>query len=64
MFLCFEIVKTRLLYLKYILNQNKESRLFKVFEAQKNKPGTKDWVSTCKKNIEELNLNITMEKKK
>ena len=57
----FEIIKTRLLYLKYILMQKENSRIYQFFKAQQNKPEKKDWVSTCKKNIEDLNLNVTFE---
>ena len=57
-------MKTRLLYLKYILNQKEESRLYQFFMAQLNKPERRDWVSTCQKNIEDLDLNITLEEMK
>ena len=56
----FEIIKTRLLYLRYILNQKKESRLFKFFEAQKNNPRKGDWVSMCRQNMKEIHLKISM----
>merc|ERR1712013_466500 len=57
----FEIIKTRLLYLKYILKQKEESRLYQFFMAQLSQPEKRDWVSTCLKNIEDLNLNLTIE---
>ena len=32
--------------------------IFKFFEAQRKNPTSKDWVSTVKKDIEELNLDF------
>ena len=40
----FEMMKMRLLFLKHILDQNQESRIFKIFEAQKLVPTKGDWV--------------------
>ena len=57
----FEIINTRLLYLKYILMQKENSRIHQFFKAQQNKPEKNDWGFTCEKNIEDLNLNITFE---
>ena len=56
----FEIIKTRLLYLRYILNQNEESRLLKFFEAQQNNPRKGDWVSMCQQNMKEIHIDISM----
>ena len=56
----FEMMKMRLLFLKHILDQNQESRIFKIFEAQKLFPTKGDWVSMCKRNIEDINLELSM----
>ena len=42
----FEIQKLRLLYLKYILNQEENSMIFKFFKLQLENPTKGDWVST------------------
>ena len=55
----FEIIKTRLLYLRYILSQPDESRLLKFVMAQLINPGNRDWVNACKENLEYINLNLT-----
>ena len=55
----FEITKMRLLYLKYILEQPEETTLRKILNLQLEKPTRGDWVSTCQKDIEKLNLKIT-----
>ena len=57
----FEITKMRLLYLKYILEQPEEATIRKIFYLQFEKPTRGDWASTCKKDIEKLNLKVTFE---
>ena len=57
----FEIIKTRLLYLRYILGQPEESRLLRFVKAQLINPGNRDWVNTCKENLEYISLNTTFE---
>ena len=52
----FEIVKTRLLYLKYILSQNQESLLYKFFKIQLQTSSKGDWASTCLNNLKSLNI--------
>ena len=52
----FEIQKTRLLYLKYILEQNEDSNLQKMLNLQLENPTKGDWASTCVNDIKELNL--------
>ena len=55
-----EIIKQRRLnYLKYILDQESDSILFKVFEKQVNSRTKKDWVTTVLSDLEVLNLNVT-----
>ena len=51
----------RLNFLHYILRQDKESILFKVFEAQNTNRSKKDWVTSVIKNLEELDLNVNFE---
>ena len=58
----FEIQKTRLLYLKYILEQNEDSNLQKMLKLQIENPTKGDWASTCFINIQLLNLEIPLKK--
>ena len=56
----FEIIKIRLLFLKNILDEDEDTRVYKFFNVQKNNPSRGDWVSTCRKNLEEIKLGLTM----
>ena len=57
-----EIVKQkRLNFLHYILSQEKESIIYRVFESQRRHPNKKDWVKSVEKDLEELELNISFE---
>ena len=51
----------RLLYLKYILEQDEESKLKKFFNLQIEKPSRGDWASTCLNDLKQLNLTLSME---
>ena len=57
----FEIYKIRLLYLKYILNQDPESMLFKFFEVQLQTSKKGDWVFMCNEDLKTLNIKETYE---
>ena len=57
----FEIQKMRLLYLKYILHDNKESLLYKFFTLQLEMPSKGDWTSTCLKDLQELRIKETLD---
>ena len=57
----FEIQKMRLLYLKYILHENKESLLYKFFTLQLEMPSKGDWTSTCLKDLQELRIKETLD---
>ena len=50
----------RLLYLKYILEQNEESLLSKFFKLQLEQPTRGDWASTCIQNLKELSINLSL----
>ena len=57
-----EIIRQRRLgLLFYILNQSKESMLYKVFESQRRNSTPKDWVTTILSDLNELNWDITIE---
>ena len=57
----FEVKKLRLLYLKYILEQNEDSKLKKFFNLQLEKPSRGDWASTCLNDLKELELEYSLE---
>ena len=56
---CRDIIRQkRLVYLYYILNQNPESMIYRLFEAQLNNRTSKDWVTTILKDMEEIKINM------
>ena len=57
----FEIQKMRLLYLKYILEQENESKLKKFLTLQFDEPSRGDWASTCRNDLKELNISYSLE---
>ena len=52
----FDIIKLRLFFLKYILDQDTESSILKMYQLQLEFPKRGDWASTCKKNLKELKI--------
>ena len=46
--------------MKNILDEDEDTRVYKFFNVQKNNPSRGDWVSTCRKNLEEIKLGLTM----
>ena len=57
----FEILKMRLLFLKYILEQPPESLIFRMLKLQLEKPTRGDWASSCRKDMENIDLKLTLE---
>ena len=57
----FEIMKSRLLFLKYILDENDESiiKIFVKLQLQQPTPG--DWVSICLENLTFLNVKADLD---
>ena len=54
-----EIVrKKRLIFLHYILQQKEDSLIAKVFESKVKNPKSRNWVTTVRKDLLELNLNM------
>jgi len=51
----------RLLYLKYILEQNEHSLLQKCFKLQLEQPSKNDWASTCVEDLKKLQIDNTFE---
>ena len=57
----FEIQKMRLLFLKYILQQNDESILKKFLNLQFKQKTKGDWASTCLNDLKSLRITETLE---
>ena len=57
----FEIIKLRLLFLKYILNQDPNSMLFKFLELQFNQSTKGDWASACLGDMKVLNICLSLD---
>jgi hypothetical protein len=57
---CFEIQKMRLLYLKYILEEDESSLLSKFFKLQVEFLTKGDWASTCKNDLKELEIQESL----
>ena len=57
----FEIMKRKLSFLQYLLKQEKTSMIFQVFQATSDNPIKNDFVQTCKKYLDELNINLSFE---
>ena len=51
----------RLLYLKYILEEDDSSLLNKFFKLQLDFPTKGDWASTCMNDMKELNIHKSLE---
>ena len=55
-----EIIRQRRLnFLHYILTQDKETILYKVFEAQDKNKNKKDWITSVINDLVEMELNVT-----
>ena len=57
----FEIQKMRCVYLRYILNQDKDSQLRKFFDLQLKYRSKGDWASTCLDDLKELRITESLE---
>ena len=51
----------RLLYFKYILEQPEKSNIRKMLNLQFEKPSSGDWASTCMRDLQYINLEISIE---
>jgi hypothetical protein len=57
----YEIMKRKILFLHYILQQEKSSMLFKVLQATRENPIKNDFVKTCESYLAKLNMDMTFE---
>ena len=53
------IMSRRIMFYHYILNENKESLIYKFYKVQAKKPVKNDWSLTVKNNLEELEISLT-----
>ena len=52
-------MKLRMLFLKFILDENEQSMVGNFFKLQIDKPVKGDWVSTVRKNLKEMNIGLS-----
>ena len=57
----FEIMKRKVTFLQYILKQEKESMVYKVFKATSENPVKNDFVKTCLNYLESLDIKMSFE---
>ena len=57
----FEIMKRKIMFLQYILKQNKNSMVYKIFKAIEENPIKNDFVNTCKKYLDILKIKTNFE---
>ena len=57
----FEIQKMRLLYLKYIVDQDDDSSWKKFLNLQFQQPVRRDWASTVMNDLEEFEITLPLE---
>ena len=55
----FAIKKARLLFLKSILEEKKDSMIHRFITLQLEQPTRGDWVSSCKQDLKDLNINLS-----
>jgi virulence-associated protein VapD len=54
-----DILKTRLFFLKYILDQEEESMIHKFLTLQIENPTRFDWASTCISDLKDLEIQLS-----
>ena len=57
----FVVIARRINFLHHILCEDKDSLLSRFFQAQCSEPIKGDWISTVKKDLENLNINLSFE---
>ena len=57
----YEIMKRKILFLHYILQQEKSSMIYKVLQATRDNPTKNDFVKTCESYLSQLKINMTFE---
>jgi hypothetical protein len=57
----YEIMKRKILFLQYILHQDKNSMIYKVLEATQENPLKNDFVTTCERYLAHLEIKLSFE---
>ena len=57
----YEIKKIKLLFMKYILEEEEDSLIKKMFNLQQEKPTRGDWASSCLKDLKDLKMCYSLE---
>ena len=57
----YEIMKRKLSFLQYLLKEDKESMIYQILKATQDNPLKNDFVSTCKKYMKILKIEISFE---
>ena len=57
----FELKKRKILYLQYILKQEKSSMIYQVLKATCDYPTKNDFVKTCQQYLDELDIKLSFE---
>ena len=57
----FMIMMRQIMFLHYILKEEKESLIRRFFESQARNPGRNDWVSTVRSNLDYLEIWLDFE---
>ena len=57
----FEIFKMRILFLRYILNEDPDSLIHKFYKLQLENPTHGDWASSCMEDLKYLEIEMTLE---
>ena len=57
----FQIQKMRCIFLKYLLNQDENSQLYKFVKLQLEQSSKGDWVSTCLQDLKELEVKESLQ---
>ena len=60
--ICVKILlKRKILFLHYLLQQDKHSMIYKVLESTRQNPLNNDFVKTCNKYLQQLDIHLTFE---
>ena len=57
----FEIMKRKIIFLHYLLQQEKSSMVYKVLQATQNNPVKNDFVQTCTKYLKQLDIDMSFD---
>ena len=57
----FTLIQRRLMFLHYILNEDKNSIIYKCFEAQKKNPCRNDWINTVEEDLANLDIGLSFD---